>query len=556
MKDEVIKQNALPFLLECTNKLTDRSQILILETLWSLTFREESASALRANPKFLRKIQNISLNSRNEPLKKAADGLVWKLVRGKSKMHRTSLSSKSNSYFSILEPKFLKKVAEQEEEDEELQAAKGALGSIIEDIVTTDGQKQRVRRIKSVPSNSEERTFPYDIMISYCHADKELTYKIHRFLLDVGFKVWIDLDNMYGPGNSISMTSIDHFPLDVLAMNAMAEAVESSEFVIMCMSDSYKQSTYCQAEAEYAFKCKRRLIPLIMRPGYRPDGWLGFMIGSRIYVDFGRFDFKTACEKLITEISLQRKQPLPPKAIEISEHQSPSKVPTSNDEIPRQDILSYHVEKSAPLSSSQKKFQFHLKRKASSNFTRKPVIRWGQSDVLDFLYTQRLVQLMPLCDGMDGRALLQLYRMCVSRSSRTFVLLGDELKTTYKIKLPIAVYTRFISALEQRLMLHPEVPLQTKPILSRAPSTRSVTPAEPEFISLTTYVPSTPYVLPTPKLPIIDNERAQTPSNLDQGYDLVITSNAPALTVLEAVTRSGGDLEKMSSFLTHRLVRL
>lgn len=82
MKDEVIKQNALPFLLECTNKLTDRAQILILETLWSLTFREESASALRSNSKFLRKIQNISLNSRNEPLKKAADGLVWKLVRG------------------------------------------------------------------------------------------------------------------------------------------------------------------------------------------------------------------------------------------------------------------------------------------------------------------------------------------------------------------------------------------------------------------------------------------------------------------------------------------
>ena len=37
-------------------------------------------------------------------------------------------------------------------------------------------------------------------------------------------------------------------------MNAMADAVENSEFVIMCMSDSYKQSTYCQAEAEYAFK--------------------------------------------------------------------------------------------------------------------------------------------------------------------------------------------------------------------------------------------------------------------------------------------------------------
>ena len=82
IKDEVIKQNALPFLLECTNRLTDKAYILILEILWSLTFREESLLALRSNDKFLEKIQTISNDDNNEPLKKAADGLVWKLVRG------------------------------------------------------------------------------------------------------------------------------------------------------------------------------------------------------------------------------------------------------------------------------------------------------------------------------------------------------------------------------------------------------------------------------------------------------------------------------------------
>jgi hypothetical protein len=108
-------------------------------------------------------------------------------------------------------------------------------------------------------------------------------------------------------------------------MSAMADAVENSEFVMMCMSDSYKQSTYCQAEAEYAFKCKRRLLPLIMRPGYKPDGWLGFMIGSRIYVDFGRYDFETACEKLMTEISLQRRQTMPTIVINPLQHEKPIK---------------------------------------------------------------------------------------------------------------------------------------------------------------------------------------------------------------------------------------
>lgn len=126
-------------------------------------------------------------------------------------MCETSISMKYYICFFILEPQFLQKVAEQEEEEEQQKAATESLASIIEEVVSIDGQKQRVRRVKPLLSNSEERTFPYDIMISYCHADKELTYKIHRFLIDIGFKVWIDLDNMYGPGAIISIVSIDHF---------------------------------------------------------------------------------------------------------------------------------------------------------------------------------------------------------------------------------------------------------------------------------------------------------------------------------------------------------
>jgi len=82
IKDEIIKQDVLPFLFECTDKLTGRAQILILEILWALTFHEQGALALRSNENFLNKIQAISTDSTNEPLKKAADGLIWKLIRG------------------------------------------------------------------------------------------------------------------------------------------------------------------------------------------------------------------------------------------------------------------------------------------------------------------------------------------------------------------------------------------------------------------------------------------------------------------------------------------
>jgi hypothetical protein len=47
-----------------------------------LTFHEEVALALRLNDEFLGKIQTISQDSEDEPLKKAADGLFWKLIRG------------------------------------------------------------------------------------------------------------------------------------------------------------------------------------------------------------------------------------------------------------------------------------------------------------------------------------------------------------------------------------------------------------------------------------------------------------------------------------------
>jgi hypothetical protein len=82
LKDEIIKQNALPFLLECSNNLSGRALVLTFEILWCLTFIEEIARALRANSYFLEKIQTISEDKSNEPLRKAADGLVWKLIKG------------------------------------------------------------------------------------------------------------------------------------------------------------------------------------------------------------------------------------------------------------------------------------------------------------------------------------------------------------------------------------------------------------------------------------------------------------------------------------------
>jgi hypothetical protein len=91
--------------------------------------------------------------------------------------------------------------------------------------------------------------------------------------------------------------------------SALAAAIENAEFVLICMSDAYKQSAYCQLEAHYAFERRCRLIPLIMTPHYKPDGWLGILVCGKIYVDFPKLQFDLAYVKLKREIN-QYRQPM------------------------------------------------------------------------------------------------------------------------------------------------------------------------------------------------------------------------------------------------------
>jgi glycosyltransferase involved in cell wall biosynthesis len=54
-----------------------------------------------------------------------------------------------------------------------------------------------------------------------------------------------------------------------------------------------------------------------------------------------------------------------------------------------------------------------------------------------------MMKIISLYEAMDGRALLQLYKIGISRSNKTDALLNDGLKSTYKMRLRIGVYTRF-----------------------------------------------------------------------------------------------------------------
>ena len=94
------------------------------------------------------------------------------------------------------------------------------------------------------------------IMISYNSKSREECLKIKSFLENIGHKVWIDVDQIHGS-----------------SCEAMADAIENAKVVLMCMTEKYKQSTNCRAEAEYSFQLNRPIVPLILEKGYKANGW-------------------------------------------------------------------------------------------------------------------------------------------------------------------------------------------------------------------------------------------------------------------------------------------
>ena len=86
----------------------------------------------------------------------------------------------------------------------------------------------------------------------------------------------------------------------------MADAVDKSYCILMCVTEAYGKSYNCHSEAEYAYNKQKPIIPLIMQIGCQNSGgWLGFIMGSKQYVNFAdpKYEFEKQIDKLIIEIS-------------------------------------------------------------------------------------------------------------------------------------------------------------------------------------------------------------------------------------------------------------
>ena len=58
------------------------------------------------------------------------------------------------------------------------------------------------------------------------------------------------------------------------------------------------------SEGEYTYQRGKPLVPLMMQRRYKPDGWLGMLMGVKLYINFdGKYEFDKAYQMLMKEMT-------------------------------------------------------------------------------------------------------------------------------------------------------------------------------------------------------------------------------------------------------------
>ena len=106
-------------------------------------------------------------------------------------------------------------------------------------------------------------------MLSYNWGHQNVIKRINTALKARGYTVWVDIEQMKGS-----------------TVEAMADAVEQAAVVCYGISNAYKESPNCRMEAQYAHQQEKDMVPLMMEDGYRAKGWLGMLLGVRLWYGF------------------------------------------------------------------------------------------------------------------------------------------------------------------------------------------------------------------------------------------------------------------------------
>ncbi len=136
----------------------------------------------------------------------------------------------------------------------------------------------------AVPASAAAAACQQHAMLSYCWgAKKELVVQLAASLRAKGVDVWRDEEGSQCVPAMSGSTD-----------DCMADAIEHSHTIIICVSPAYKASANCRMEAKYANDMHKRgkvkLVFIMMEQDYTTrsspeyvDGWLGLMIGDHLW---------------------------------------------------------------------------------------------------------------------------------------------------------------------------------------------------------------------------------------------------------------------------------
>jgi len=128
------------------------------------------------------------------------------------------------------------------------------------------------------------------VMISYQWDNQKTMTKLASLLEESGLKVWMDIYKMEGS-----------------ILGSMANGIEESDVVLIGLSKKYKDSANCRTEAEYAYKLKKPIVPLLLEKYYEPDGWLGALLGMKLYVEISDENVDDKFTDIFNQINVHTK---------------------------------------------------------------------------------------------------------------------------------------------------------------------------------------------------------------------------------------------------------
>ncbi|CAF4010381.1 unnamed protein product, partial [Rotaria magnacalcarata] len=279
----------------------------------------------------------------------------------------------------------------------------------------------------------------WDLMISYCRADRELCYRIHDRLKKTNkYKIWIENEGI---------------SLNTSFMESIAEAVQKSKIVLVCMSTRYSESQACRAECQYAHTLKRIICPLIVERNYKPSGWLGFVTSGKLYLNFAKLDFDETLDQLIKEIDrilyrdiqsranvlisndMNHSEDVTVKPVSVLSATLLPKESKKNENIADDTTatdMTYSQPDSKDTVDSIRTYNSLDDTTATDMTYSQPdskdtvdsirtynslgIEQRSTQDVLNFLNNQHLKSLLPLCGAFNGRQLYDLYKTCKKES--------------------------------------------------------------------------------------------------------------------------------------------